>query len=315
MNAARKALREKFYLNPHGNISDIYESRGEVHHLIGNYDQALSDFSRNLFVSEKLKDEKREAKAIGQIGNVYLHQSDFEKEETRFHDSLALYRKNNGSEGMAYCYRQLGKTFQYKEKFQEASELFNKSLEIYNNLEEENGVNAVLLNIADNLISIEKYNEALKLIQGKLLLLTNKVNLIRAYQVCGKAMREMGNHEGSIEYFNKAFSLSREIGEKSSMVNILCDIGLEYYSRDDYPKAKKLFKECHNLAVQQNMTFMKVVALLNIGDVCHRMKDDREAMIYLDKVISQDVNIEGIKNEAKRLVEEIQFVLKGGEKR
>jgi len=97
------------------------------------------------------------------------------------------------------------------------------------------------------------------------------------------------------------------------MVNILCDMGLEYYSRDDYPKAKELFKECLNLSTQQNMTFMKVVALLNIGDVCHRMKNDREAMVYLDKVIKEDVNIQGIKNEAIRLIEEINSTMKGGE--
>jgi len=214
---------------------------------------------------------------------------------------------------MAYCYRQLGKTFQYKENFKDASELFDKALEIYKELKEENGINSVLLNIADNFISINKYKEALRLIEGKLALLTNKVNQIRAYQICGKAMREMGNHEGSIGYFNKAFSLSREIGEKSSMVNILCDMGLEYYGRGDYPKAKELFKECFNLTAQQDLPFMKVVALLNIGDVCHKMKNDKEAMIYLDKVITEDINIEGIKTEAKRIIEEINSSLKGGE--
>jgi len=86
MNTARKIFWEKFYQNPHGHISDIYEKRGEVHRLVGKYDKALFDFSKNLIIGEILKDKKRKAKAISQIGNVYLHKSDFKNAEIRFND-------------------------------------------------------------------------------------------------------------------------------------------------------------------------------------------------------------------------------------
>jgi len=316
MNTARKTFWEKFYQNPHSHVSEVYESRGEVHRLVSMYDKALYDFGKCLAINEILNDNKRKAKFISQIGNVCLHKSDFEKAEIKFNQSLEIYKSILDSGGMAYCYQQLGKTFQYKEKFKEADELYNQAFEIYKELNEENGINAVLLNKADNFLSIGKYNEALNLTEKTIFFFysnKNKINLLRAYQTYGKAMRELGNHVGSIEYLNKAVSLSREIGEKGSMVHLLCDIGLEYYSRGDYVQAKELFIESYNLALQQNMTFMNAVSILNIGDVCQKMGDNVAALTYLHKVRSLDLNIVGIKDEAERLIEVINSNMKGGE--
>jgi tetratricopeptide (TPR) repeat protein len=303
-----KRYGNKYINNPEDCLIDLYRKRGEVYRLIGNYDQSYNDFCRMKITALMAKDENKQAEAITQIGNVFLHKSEFEKAETYFANALNLYQKSDNQKGEAECYKQLGKLMQYHEENQKALEYYNSSFKIFSDLKDDDGKYLVLEHIADGYRLSKKYDDALNILEqlsnyyGEK---ANKVKLSHVYQTFGNLYCEVGKKEEGLTNLKKSFDLAKQTGDKVAIVYLLCSLGLAQYDNCLYSEAKEYFESCFALSQKQKISYMSAVSLLNLGDTCIKMNDSNTARINLHKVLAMDINIEGIKNEANRLLKQI----------
>ncbi len=307
MTTARKAFWEKFYQNPHGHVSDVYEKRGEVHRLIGKYDKALFDFKFMRSINQKVTNEKKEVDALIAIGIVQTTKGKYDEAERNFTAALKITKINN-LEKVATCYRHMGKILQLKEKYNEALDLYNKALKIYDNLNNEHGKHLVLEYMASNYRLEKKYTEALSVF-GQLLEFyqkgSNKVRLSHAYQEYGNIYRKIGNKDKATEYYNRAYFLIKETGAQDAMAHLLCNMGLIDFEENKFISAKEYFKQSVKLAEKCGMIYIMAVSLLNLSDAYNKLNEKSMAKICIERVLSMDIKIEGIKQEAQRVLNEI----------
>ncbi|QZY55274.1 adenylate/guanylate cyclase domain-containing protein [Crassaminicella profunda] len=105
----------------------------------------------------------------------------------------------------------------------------------------------------------------------------------------------------SIEYGNKALSLSNKLNLKDAKIDALTTIGMAYYSTSDFETATKFFSE--NLSLSESFQYKKGAALNNtgLGLIYHAQGDFNKASEYFSKSLALYKEIPDQKGMAQSL--------------
>jgi tetratricopeptide (TPR) repeat protein len=311
MNTARKIFREKFVQSPHAMVSDIYEKRGEVFRLVGEYVKAFNSFKKNELVAEITKNDLLTANSKENLGSIYLFKGEFDQAKIYYTEALKMFKSINNEQGQANCYKNLGTILQNYEKYEHAEDYYKKAIAIYNNLNDENGVCGVLMHLAGNYRKLGQYEKALKECESILFLYErgrNKGKLIRIYQLMGNLFIERNEFEEGIKFLKQSYDIAISIGDNLAIIYLLCDLGISCYVQKNYQSAIAYFEDCLRLSEKNNDIYMISIACLNLGDTYMKINELVIARKYLSKADNTDICINGIKNEIKKLLQEINSI-------
>ncbi|MCU0607244.1 MAG: tetratricopeptide repeat protein [Candidatus Edwardsbacteria bacterium] len=285
--------------------------------LIGDYLNARIDFQQ----SKKFYLHLGQTIKCGDVdysqGNVFLNMGSFEQAEECYSRALSYYKDNNDTNSIANSYRELGKVCQYREKIDDAMRYYQEAIQLYNLLNDDKGKNVIIEYMADVYRSIGEYDKALEAVN--VLLTQSNDNTeqrvaCRIYKLAGNVYGEKGFNEKAQQYLEKAYRLSLMTGEISLAMYILCDLGLVYYSLNDYSSAYDYFEQCQEFAEKLNSDYMKTVNLVNLSDTTFKMGDIERSKVYITRAANINHNIGGLNSEIKRIQEEIAQKEGGQEK-
>lgn len=310
MNTARKTFWEKFYQNPYGQVSDVYEKRGEIYRLIGEYDKALFDFRRLQVVAEAQRNEIKKADAIKHQGLVSLVKGEFGIAEKHYNHALKKYITHENLTGQVECYNGLGKLMQYLENNEKAYEYYSSGLALCKSNGDKKNECKCLENIADCYHANRKEQEAIDIVKGLAVYyesLSDKKNIAHAYEMIGSLYSDAGNYDLAMKYLNISEDMAVKIGDASTLLNIFCYEGIVDFKSRRFERANEMFNKCYELAQKQGTKYMQAVSLLNIGDVYNELSMFREAREHLDKMKSLNIDIPGLNQEAQRILNELDI--------
>lgn len=302
-NAGRHKIKE-----PLAALFELYRKRGEIYRLIGSYDKAYHDFARMHAAAVVQGDEVKQADAIRHQGLVNLVKGEFEKAETNYNLALGKYLAHKNLSGQVECYNGLGKLMQYLEKNEKAYEYYASGLDICKLNGDKKNECKCLENIANCYQELGKEHEAIDILKELVMYYESRSdykNVGVIYEILGSAYSDIKEYHAAIENLKLSEVIATKIGDVTALLNIFCFMGIAYFKSKQYEDAKMLFYKCYNIAYGQGSKYMQAVSLLNIGDVYNEMNETKKAREYLDKMISMDIGIPGLDEEAQRIKNEL----------
>lgn len=291
--------------NPAGTLALIHGRKGEICRLIGDYTRATQSFGRMLTAAGFAGDANLKAEAVAQLGSVHLYKGELDQAEERYLEALKLYREQGHAAGQANCLKNLGKIMQYRERHQEAHGRLNEALAKYKECGDKDGEYSVLESMVEYYTAQKEYERSLGLLAEILDHYQGKGDIVkkgRAFQFIAKVQREKGDFQNSKVNFEIAQEIASRIGDNLGLIYILCEAGIAYFEKSLYDEAVKYFNDCLALALKHDVKYMQAVSLLNLGDSCAQLGRSEEARNHLGKMLSLNMGIKGMEDEAQRIL-------------
>ncbi|MDO9392003.1 MAG: tetratricopeptide repeat protein [bacterium] len=295
---------------PLTSLFQLYRKRGEVYRLIGSYDKALGDFVRMHAAAALQGDQVRQAEAISCQGLVSLVKGEFAQAEAHYNRALEKYLAHRDLSGQVECYNGLGKLMQYLEKNDKAYEYYASGLEICKKNGDRKNECKCLGNVAGCYHAIGKEKEAINILEELVTYyesLSDIKSIGHTYSVLGSLYLDMGDYETALKHLKTSEDIATKIGDNVNLLNSCCYAGLACFKSHKYEDANTAFTKCYDMSLKQGSKYMQAVSLLNIGDVYNEMNDIAQSRKYLDKMMSLNIGIPGLNEEAQRITNELNI--------
>ena len=225
-------------------VSLLYELFDEYSYVDNN--KAYQCCQQAITLSEKLDYQDGIAGGFGNIGSIYLVQSNYAQAMVYYQKSLDIYKNIGSKNEIARTTGNIGLIYMNKGNYVEALKLFIESAKIKEELGDKRGI-------------IYQFN-----------------NIARIYYY-------MNNKNQSIEYLLKALKIAKEIGDKEMEANYLHNIGIFYYSENQPDTAIYYFNL--TLKIQKQLENKRGISevLSGLGTIYIDTKKFPQALSYLQQ--------------------------------
>ncbi|HST20740.1 MAG TPA: tetratricopeptide repeat protein [Blastocatellia bacterium] len=167
-----QAVKAAYVMKDEWNVAMFSGNAGVIRHKRGEYEQARSQFQKNLAVFKRLGSESNIAVELHRLGMIAQDQGEIEEARRLYNESLEIVKKLGDQSGVASTLHELGRLAEKQGEIEEARRLYNESLEIEKKLGNQNGIAISLLqfgNLAekegDNAEAARLFREALSIFE------------------------------------------------------------------------------------------------------------------------------------------------------
>jgi len=227
--------------------------QGEYYRNTADYEKAEEYYNSSLTAFRKLEDKSGEAKALGNIGLVYLDKSDYTTAFDYMNQSLKINEEIQDSLNIASNLLNMGLVFYYQANYDKALGYFKDSYEVSNEM----GAKAKAANTLNNIGAIyfqtDVIDSAETYFAKSLVLreeLDDKRGMASSNLNLGLIAQRKENFNLAMEYFLKSRDLSEEINDKGALIGVNINIGATYAYREMYAEAIKYTMYAYNDAVE-----------------------------------------------------------------
>jgi CHAT domain-containing protein/tetratricopeptide (TPR) repeat protein len=199
-----------------------------------------------LTLYRQLGNHQREAECLGNLGNSFYFQGNYEQAIEYHEQDITLAREIGDMEGEAYSLNNLGRAYESQQKYQQAIEYYEKSLVAARKIGHWQ-VEAMVLNNLGNLYNFQgKYQKAIES-HRQFLVIAREVNdsrwQITALNNLGTAYDSLGQYQQAIEMYGESLVIARNIGDRLGEANSLNNLGSAYFSGAKYQQAIEKHEE------------------------------------------------------------------------
>jgi tetratricopeptide (TPR) repeat protein len=191
----------------------IYSYIGVDYNKLGDLNNALLYYDRQLEIYRNLNDEEGESKALNNIGGIYQDQGNYDKALEYYNKSLQL--KNEPS-SIAVTYNNIAVIYSEKGDNNKAVEYHKKAIEFDQKAGDYHATAVAMLNLGDTYTDLKNFSEAQYYLQQGLLMiqkLGDKYGEAYGYGYFGKLYLAQNQKNLAREYFTKAYNLFKAIGD------------------------------------------------------------------------------------------------------
>ncbi|MBK9249524.1 MAG: tetratricopeptide repeat protein [Ignavibacteria bacterium] len=256
----------------------------------GDYQTALALARTALdFAEEKNLPDETNAKALGNIGIVYLNFSDYPQALTYYQKALAISEEIGNKKGTGGTMVNIGHVYGALGQNATALEYYEKALPIFDEIGEKlfkanalNSIGNVYLHLSDYAQALTYYQKSLAIDEE----IGSKDGVARNLGNLGSVYRNLSDYPQALTYFQKALAIYEEIGSKDGIATNLGNIGLVYGNLSDNQQALTYYQKA--LAIYQEIGSKHGIAtnLCNVGLVYENLSDYPQALTYFQKALA-----------------------------
>jgi PAS domain S-box-containing protein len=240
-----KSLKIYEELNHPQGISGMNLNIGLMYWNMKDLDKSLGYYRKSLKIFEELKDKINILLTLSNIGLVYQQKGMYQKALENFHRALKISKELKNKRLEAKIIHNMGVTYNTMKENQLALEFLNRSLKMKTELNQRDGIAKALILLAQVNLRLGKFNQAVHQ-GGQGLDLAKQINvkedIKEAYQVLSQSYEALGDLGRALDYHKKFKSLSDEIFDENSAMEIA---GLEtsFQMEKDQKEIELLKKE------------------------------------------------------------------------
>jgi predicted ATPase/class 3 adenylate cyclase len=226
------------------------------------------------------------AKALYVASHLSLAQGTLTKGLALAEESLALSRKTDNHQQLAYALAIKGHAVSFFDDLARAETFYNESLELFRNAKDESGATLVLGYMGalahgrDDMHQAKTLFEECLHIQKKM---GDKWKIIETLNNLGQISRVLGNFAGAIEMHAMGLDLARELGSKTGIAYTLNLLAWTLRERGDFERAGALYKECLVLAHELGQKTRIAGVLNGLGIIAWRQGNLENARTLLEE--------------------------------
>jgi tetratricopeptide (TPR) repeat protein len=193
-------------------LGAIYSFIGTDYNSLGDLNNALLYYDRQLEMARDLNDKEGEGHALNNIGEIYRKQGNYDKALEYYNKSLQL--KSDPS-SIAVTYNNIALVYFEKRYKNKAVEYFKKAIEFAQKTGDYHGTAQYMINLGGTYTDLKNFSEAQYYLQKGLLMiqkLGDKYWEAIGYEYFGKLYLAQNQKNLAKEYFTKAYNLYKAIG-------------------------------------------------------------------------------------------------------
>jgi tetratricopeptide (TPR) repeat protein len=262
---------------------------GEILFRKGNYTAALTYFEKALDFSKAMALKKEEARALNDIGLVFMMFGETKKTEEMSYASLTIRERLGDKEDIATSLHNISIFLSEKGRYNEALAMEYRSLNIKKDIGHKSGIADSFLNISSILLATKRSEEAEKVSKDCLKLRTeigDKNGVAECFFVIGGILMDKGRYEEALKVYKNALVIKKEIGDINGISVSLNNIGTVLLNKDDYNAARKVFDESLEIAEKIGHKASIATSLNNIALVLQNQNEYTKAIELNKKCIN-----------------------------
>ncbi|UCC61823.1 MAG: tetratricopeptide repeat protein, partial [Anaerolineae bacterium] len=232
----------------------LYLGRGELHTLLGNFDEAEADLERGLELAQMDKEDRcAQAQALNRLAYLRWWQSRNDEMLQLSRRALALAEAGNHRREMMTALRYTANALEELEQHDEALGFFVRARNLAEALDDRQALSVVHMGIALAAFRQGQLRNALGALEQLLVIYRESGDKGRAADCLSNmanALYLLGDFEAARTTFQESIAIDREIGKRVGLAYSLCDLGTLYCHRGDYgaglaamEEAKVVFEE------------------------------------------------------------------------
>ncbi len=288
-----KALQFSQQNNYRIEAANAHLNIGTSNIILGNYKQALEDFSSAKLIFENHQDSKTNpkeitqglAQAYGSMGIVFSEQSNYAKALLFYLKSVKLYEGLNNEIKCSRLYNNIGVVYKSQALDDKALEYFNKSKVLQEKLEDPN-VGITLTNIANIYQKQGHYEKALQyytLAKNSLDNYPNPRALGEWYNNMGLYYKSQKNYKKAILNWKKAITTFEGFDDKFGQSDTYLFLGQLYFEQGQLDEAIDATNKALRLAKIINVLDAQSIAEKLLSDIYSKMNNSDLALIHFKK--------------------------------
>ena len=273
---------------------DTLRKKGDVLDLIGKWKDAENIFRDALNISKQIKDKKRIAKLSGDYGSQLRLKGDKEAIRY-LNIQLKYNKELGNKEGISIALGNIGNYYLFQSNYQKAQEYYQHQLQVDEELNDNNGIATATLHIGLVYLDQGKYDSAQDCFQKSLLIFEeqqNKKGISMTLGNMGNLNYFQNNFQKALLYYKQLLDISSQIGNKNGISIALGNMGLIYNIRSDFKKALEYQKK--RLTIDQELGNKSGIAIAynNIGQIFMDQGTYNKALEYFNKSLKINVILE-----------------------
>ncbi|NQV17697.1 MAG: tetratricopeptide repeat protein [Armatimonadetes bacterium] len=260
---------------------DTLLKKGEILRLIGKWKDAIKIFRNALKLSQELGDKKKFSNVVGNMGSVYLKQSNYSKAMECYEEKLKISKELGDELGIARVFGSKGRIYWSKGDYFRAKECFEKQLKISEELENKGAISKAVGNMGNVYKIQSNFTKAMECYEGQLKIseeLGFKNGISVAVGNMGVIHYFQGNYVKAIECIDKQLKICEELGDKKGISNAVGSMGSVYLKQGNYSKAMECYKKdltiCEELGDKKGIS----IVLGNMGVIYSNQGNYSKAM-------------------------------------
>ncbi|MGZ3903541.1 MAG: tetratricopeptide repeat protein [Bacteroidia bacterium] len=254
---AYSRLAEKFAMSlavdrkKNKKLASVYNDIGYIYEYKGEYNSAISYYSKALEINEELNNEPGIASTLTYIGLVYS-QIDIAKALAHYFRALPLYermsnssdkkQKAKGKSGMAALYNNIGIIYIDQREFIKALDCYNKALVINQEINNRDWVAKNYSNLGIIYNNLGDYNKGRDFTLKSLRIneeTGNETSIAFSNHAMGDVYMYKKEYPLALDYFNKALEMFKKQGFKRGIASCYSNIGAAQIELKNYAAAKE----------------------------------------------------------------------------
>ncbi|MBU0765858.1 MAG: tetratricopeptide repeat protein [Bacteroidetes bacterium] len=284
--------------------ADALQNTGFVHHVAGNYDQALDKYMKSLKIRKDMVQKYPDftegktgmSKCCNNIATLHFHRGSYETALVYYLRALKLNKETGRKDLMASNFNNIGLVYRNLGNNEKALEYFMRALEINRELGNKelmasnyNNIGIVYKNQGDYDKAVESYRKAIGLNEAT----GNRQQISSNYINIGLVRYHQGSYERANESFFRALKIKEELNDKKGMSECYTNIGLVYSdlccatsgkaAEDDVNKAIGYYSLSLEIDKDLNDRKGMSICLNNIGNVYYYIDSIGKAIEYYQK--------------------------------
>jgi len=201
--------------NTKTDLGAIYSVIGNDYYGLGDLNNALLYYDRELEIDRDLNNQEDESAALSNIAGIYKDQGNYDKTLEYLNKSLQF---TSDPSSIATTYNNIGVVYSAKGDKNKAVEYFKKAIEFDQKAGDYHGTARDILNLGSTYKDLKNFQEAENYLQKGLLMmqkLDDKYWEATGYKYFGKLYLAQNKKALSKEYFTKAYNLYKAIGDNN----------------------------------------------------------------------------------------------------
>ena len=305
-----KSARLFFLQKNIGRLNSIALFMGLCQESEGNYVKALKFYELHLKMSEFLKEEKKQANALNNIGNIYETLGDFSKSLENHYQSLAVSTKLKFAAGISRSYNNIANLYADQKNHAKAIEFYLKSVELDDTEKQPESVIEALSNLGTAYAEIKNYkksfeyfDKALKKAEGGPFL-SRRSNLFLNKGLLYVLMKD---ETSAMQCFDESIRIAKQIEDDVQIAYVYAAYAKLKADRQNYSEAEKMYLEGLEIAEASAVSELMIQIHQSLSDLYLSMKQPEKSLRHYKSYIEKRdyQNIDDAKRTADK--QELKF--------
>ena len=239
INKAENLIKNDNYI-----LSEVLISKGSLFLLSGKYAEAEKMYKSGLESAKKSGNKKEEAKSLINLAILDDQNGNVEEAKNKLETSILISEAIEDKELEATALSELAVSYTYSGNVVEAKNNYEKSYEIFKVLNHKERLSNLSANIAalysqtgNYSLALDNYNKGYDY-AGE-----NVVSKILNLRGLGDVYSNLSNYSKSIEYYEQAKELAKQVKDIQTETSVDVSIGTLYYNINKPIKALQIFLE------------------------------------------------------------------------